>query len=76
MDGVTTALNQSKYPIQTTLTAGDPQGHPRLKTELSETYDVSKIGSTETIIIRDVQEEGIRLDRGAPALISDLISWI
>jgi hypothetical protein len=64
MDGLTAALNQSKYSIQATLTAGNAQCRSRLKAELSETYDVCKIRSTETIVIGDVQKDGIGLDTG------------
>src|SRR5271154_7121593 len=62
MNGVAATLNQGEDTIEPPLATGNAEGGTRLETEVTQPDDVSQIGTTEADIIRNIQEDSVRLE--------------
>jgi hypothetical protein len=72
VNGIPAALNKCKYPVQTPFAAWNAKGGQRLKAELRESNDVGQVLTTEAVVVRNVQEDGVGLDWRERHWLTDL----
>jgi hypothetical protein len=59
VNGVSAALYERQYPIQSALAARDSKRGARFKAEISQSYDVRNINAAKAFVVGDIHEYGI-----------------
>lgn len=60
MDGIIAGLDQIKDAIQSRHSTGNRESCLGRETQFCQAYDVSEIETLKAIVVRDIQEDGVR----------------